>query len=532
MTTDDDARKLVILVEDEPDHVELVRRAFAGDGRFGLAVASSLRSLDDLVTRVRPALVIADLVLPDGRGLDLLLRKELLADCPIVLITSQGDESVAVEAMKRGALDYVVKSAETLENMPHVAARALREWNHIVEREQAERERNRLEAQVLHAQKLESLGVLAGGIAHDFNNLLMAVLGHAELALGEVPAESPATRSIEKIRKASLQAADLCAQLLTYSGKGRLELKPFGLSELVRDVSRLLEVSISKSVVMKYDLADDLPPIEGDANQIQQVAMNLITNASEAIAGDDGVITVSTGTTEMTGESPPRAFGFGVPRTGTYVWFQVADNGSGMDEETKAKIFDPFFTTKLTGRGLGLAAVMGIARGHDGVVNVESERGRGTTVRVCFPASLQPVQPPGPEAEIDESWVGSGLILVVDDDDFARDAASRLLEERGFSTVEATNGREAVAIFREHSDRVAGVLLDMTMPRMGGERTVRELRRLRADVRIVLTSGHSEQEVLRRFGTDEPDGFLAKPYGKRELARAFRPLLAAEAATK
>ncbi len=246
----------------------------------------------------------------------------------------------------------------------------------ITGRKRAEEERLSLERQVQHAQKLESLGVLAGGIAHDFNNLLMAILGNADLALDDLSPHAPAHECIQEIEKASKRAAELAKQMLAYSGKGRFVIEPIDLNEFVDEMAHLLEVSVSKKALLKYNYADNLPAIDADATQVRQIIMNLITNASEAIGDRSGVIALSTGAMDCdrayldSANNPLRASLDEPLLEGVYTYFEVADTGGGMDKETQEKIFDPFFTTKFTGRGLGMAAVLGIVRGHHGTIKV------------------------------------------------------------------------------------------------------------------------------------------------------------------
>ncbi len=289
----------------------------------------------------------------------------------------------------------------------------------ITQLKRAEDDRRSLEAKIQHSQKLESLGILAGGIAHDFNNVLTGILGHADLAMMELPADSYARSLIAEVIKAARQAAALTKQMLAYSGKGRFVVKPLDLNAVMRDLGQLLRVTISKKCAVRYDLAPDLPAIDADDAQLRQVVMNLLINASEAIGDEGGLIQVTTGATTC-----DRAYlwetylDHDLPE-GLYVFVEVADTGCGMSEDTRKKIFDPFFTTKFTGRGLGLSAVLGIVRGHRGLLKVHSEPGRGTTFRVAFPASSRPAVS---EASVrtDSTWRGSGKVLVVDDEPLVR----------------------------------------------------------------------------------------------------------------
>jgi len=289
------------------------------------------------------------------------------------------------------------KYRDHLEELVEDRSAELIKANQELEREMAERkaneeERRKLEAQIRHAQKLESLGIMAAGIAHDFNNLLTGILGNAERAQDELSPLSPARARLERIEAAVRRAADLCRQMLAYSGKGQFITEPLNLNEVIEGMVRLLEISISKKIVLKYNFAQNLPSVEADATQVRQIVMNLVSNASEAIGEKTGVITVDTGVVECDRAYLGRVYlDEGLPE-GTYVCLGVSDTGCGMDEETLSKVFEPFFTTKFTGRGLGLAAVLGIVRGHKGAVDVQSERGRGTTFKVLLPATGQPAE--------------------------------------------------------------------------------------------------------------------------------------------
>jgi len=398
----------------------------------------------------------------------------------------------------------------------------------ITERLEAEEERRNLDVQMQQAQKLESLGLLAGGIAHDFNNLLTAIVGHANLALMDLAPESPAIGSLREIEEASHRAAELCRQMLAYAGRGRFVVDVVDLSRLVQELVHLLHVSVSKKVRLSCQLAADLPAIEGDAAQLRQVVMNLVINAAEAVGDNDGVIAVSTGQMQCDADylrGAGSVAGTVPPQPGSYVYVEIADSGCGMDTATLERIFDPFFTTKFTGRGLGLAAVLGIVGRHKGIVKVQSERGKGTAFRVLFPASGKRVAQIAP-GEAAPPWRGTGAVLLVDDEEPVRRVAGRMLERCGFRVMAAGDGREAVGLFREHSGEIACVLLDLAMPQMNGEETFRELRRIQPDVRVVLASGYSDSEVMDRFAGGGLAGFIEKPYELSALSALLQKVLA------
>jgi PAS domain S-box-containing protein len=395
--------------------------------------------------------------------------------------------------------------------------------NDITERKEAEEKRLQMERQMQQTQKLESLGVLAGGIAHDFNNLLTVILGNASLALDELPPTSPARDNLEAIEQTSLRAAELCRQMLAYSGKGQFVVETIQLGELIEDMLSLLKASISKKAILNLHLKESLPALRGDPSQIRQIVMNLVINASEALGDHAGAITLSTGLMEC-----PRGYlseiylGESLAE-GVYVWLEVSDTGCGIDPETQRRIFEPFFTTKFTGRGLGLSAVLGIVRGHQGALKLYSEPGRGSTFKVLFPAIRQE-QPGGVQSgEMKPAeWQGTGTILLVDDEESVLAVGSRMLERIGFRVLAATNGREALEIYRSRRDEIALVLLDLTMPEMDGEETFRELRRMDPGIRVVMTSGYTATEITPRFAGKRLTGFLQKPYTLAALMDCLR----------
>jgi PAS domain S-box-containing protein len=397
----------------------------------------------------------------------------------------------------------------------------------ISERKQAEAERHRLELQVQQAQKLESLGLLAGGIAHDFNNLLTAILAQADLALTDLPAQAPGRTRLVEIVSASQRAADLCRQLLAYSGRVQLAIEPVDLSGLVEGLLPLLKISISKKVRLNCQLGQDMPTVEGDPTQLRQVIMNLVINASEAIGEGEGLVTMSTGVHHCDLTYLCGLPGAATAAPGRYVYLEVADTGCGMEPETQARIFDPFFTTKFTGRGLGLAAVLGIVQSHSGVIKVQSTLGKGATFKVLFPASTKAPKPDEPLPSSAEEWRGQGTVLLVDDEEPVRDVAAAMMQRLGFRVLAAVDGRQAIDLFRQSADQITCVLLDLTMPQMGGEEVAHELRQLRPDVRILLSSGYSVHEIARRFANanEAVAGYISKPYRIAELRAALVRLL-------
>jgi nitrogen-specific signal transduction histidine kinase/CheY-like chemotaxis protein len=449
----------------------------------------------------------------------------------------------------------------------------------ITTRKKLEEEQRSLAQKLQHAQKLESLAALAGGIAHDFNNLLVGVLGNADLAATEVNSTSAANGYLDEIRAASLSAKALTTQMLAYSGKGRFLVEPINLNEVVESMSHLIEVSCSKKVYLNYNLVPDLPLVSVDVNQIRQLVMNLATNASEAIGDKNGMVTIATGTIDADETYLATTEVHDALHKGVYVYIEVADTGCGMDDETKGKLFDPFFSTKFAGRGLGLAASLGIVRGHNGTIKVYSELGKGSTFMVLFPATeasaknsaprgkrkkevaaaaeeianRQEVEPgehaldaSEPEVEKTKPQVAqkdpdalspprsrtqsatishiapsSRTILIVDDDEAIRRVAGLMLSKKGFTVLTAADGQEGLDTFREQRDSIDLVLLDLTMPILNGEELFRELRRVDPEIRVLLASGYNEEEATKRFAGRGLSGFVRKPFEGRKLLAAI-----------
>jgi PAS domain S-box-containing protein len=394
----------------------------------------------------------------------------------------------------------------------------------ITERTRAEEARLGLERQLLHAQKLESLGVLAGGVAHDFNNLLMAMLGNMDLALAQLPAESPAAGNVHQAMAAARMAAGLTNRMLAYSGRGAFVVEEMDLNAVIEENAAMLRAAIAKTATLSVRLWRDLPPVIADAAQVQQVVMNLITNASESLGDRAGAVTLATGVQDCDERYLRRSSLEEKPAPGRFVWLEVADTGCGMSAETALRLFDPFFTTKFAGRGLGMSAVLGIVRGHRGAIVVDSSPGAGTTIRVLFPVgaaarefpqggaqTAEPLSPPGL----------SGRVLIVDDEALVLSVCTAMVRRLGVQVLTAVDGADAVRVFRREGASISAVLLDMTMPRMDGLATLRELRLIRPDVRVILCSGFSEQEIAERFAGERLAGFLQKPYDLKGLKKVL-----------
>lgn len=394
----------------------------------------------------------------------------------------------------------------------------------VTARTAAEEERALLESKVREVQKLESLGVLAGGIAHDFNNLLVGILGNASVSLLDMPVSSPAHAAVTAIERAARDAASLTRQLLAYAGKGRFLLEPLDLSVLTRQLRPVLQTALGARASLLNELAEHLPVVHADAEQLRQAIVNVVTNAAEAIGERAGTVKIITTELELDEARLRRCVSGHRATPGLYVCVAVQDDGVGMDDATLARVFDPFFSTRLAGRGLGLAATLGIVHGHSGALDVTSAPGRGTTMRLYFPAAYSEKERSKPAAthSTGQHSTRSRLkVLVVDDDSHVRALAHRVLERLNYDATEVADGVEALDFLRVDPTQVDAVLLDMTMPRMNGEDTLRGIRALAPWMPVILMSGHDEREVTPRLLEHGLGGYLQKPFTVDALASMF-----------
>lgn len=490
----------VLLVEDDDGHSELVQRACErADRELNLEIVQSLADARAFIRQRVPLLVLADLILPDGRG------TEILADCkendiPVVILTSHGDETVAVEAMKSGAIDYVVKTPESLLNMPRIIERALREHGHI-------REQRRLEHELRQSQKLEAIGQLSSGIAHDFNNLLMAIMGCADLALRELNPDHPAAEFVQEVIDAARRGSSLSRQLVTFSRKQEVEATVFDLNRVVDRSRRLLQPLVGSRVQLRIDLSAAPLAVYCDPSQMEQVLFNLVVNARDAMP-DGGEITLRTRVVDDT------------------VRLAVEDTGIGMDAETIAKAVEPFFTTKPVGKGtgLGLSSVYGIVKAAGGEIEIDSEVGVGTTIEVVLPRSELP-EPSGLDIEMDTVRGGDETILILEDERLVRFAVREYLQQAGYEVVEASDGIAALGV-AAGGRKINLILSDVYLPGpTDGPTTVRRLRTMLGDVDALYLSAHSAERLMADGKLTGDDALLQKPIEEDRLLRAVRALL-------
>ena len=639
---------LILIVEDDNNHAELIQRSFEeAPDEYRLEFVGTICAAKRAMELNPPGLVLTDYRLPDGDGSELVMMASGLM--PVIIMTSHGSEQVAVEAMKIGAQDYIVKSSETFESLPiavkyglitwaltsarkqaaAAALRAKKDWertfdavpdlisivdmNHIIirankamavgcgltqdeligrkchevmhgfsiphtncpydkmirdgfghteqveenmlngifditvsplydnegqltgcvhvlrditERKRAEAELQNIEKQFQHTQKLESLGVLSGGIAHDFNNILTIILGHCYILKENIDSDDNRESHIRLIESAANRAADLCRQMLAYAGKSPLLQSEFSLWMLVDEIVKMLTSAINKNVNIKLDMRSDIPMIVGDSSQIQQVVMNLILNAGEAIGESNGTITVSLKMLTIGTGSPEIDYFGSIIIPGSYACLDVSDTGCGMSEETRLRLFEPFYTTKFTGRGLGMSAILGIVKAHYGALQLASIQNVGTTFKVYIPLTPAKVHI-DTASPIDsvEMALSKATVLLVDDENTLLIMETSLLEALGFAAITAVNGREAVEVYRTRGSEIDLVMLDLLMPEMGGIEAYHELRKIDSYVPIVICSGYSEESVADITSTDINTCFIHKPYNPGDLCRLFNEML-------
>jgi PAS domain S-box-containing protein len=394
----------------------------------------------------------------------------------------------------------------------------------ISERRRIEEEKRRLDEQLARAHKLESLGVLAGGIAHDFNNLLMAILGHADMLSEEARPGTATYESVNAIIQASQRAANLTRQMLAYSGKGHFMVEPVDLSAFVRGLAPYFEGMFPDQYRFNYILPEGLPAVCADVQQIKQLLTNLVTNAIESYGEASGEITIQTGMGQCDGTLMDIAFHNELQGASDYVFLEVTDSGCGMTEDTRRRLCDPFFSTKFTGRGLGMAAVLGIVRGHKGLLSVKSAPMKGTVIQALFPPFVRSQAQPS-AAELPQSGTSDGLILLVDDEHIVRSVATKMLERAGFKVLVAQSGWEAVQFVEQQADEIACIILDLTMPTMDGTKTLAAIRQRNTHIPVILSSGYGEEEAKSRLHDHDVASFLQKPYKASALVDTLHRVL-------
>jgi signal transduction histidine kinase len=470
-------------------------------------------------------LVISDYEMPGFGGLEALeLVKASGLDLPFILVSAVLSEETAVTALKAGAHDFIMK--RKLARLGPAIERELREAETRAAKKAAESALRQSEEQLRQAQKLEAVARLAAGVAHDFNNILTAIGGHSELLLNQLEPADPRRKNAEQIEKCASMAATLTRQLLTFSRKQPVEPRVVKLNEVVANIERMLRRLIGEDIEFRVSLAEGLAPIKADPGQLEQLVMNLAVNARDAMPRG-GKLVISTASLAVDAAGARRLSGLTSLSPGHYVVLAVADTGTGMTDEVKAHLFEPFFTTKPAGKGtgLGLATCFGIVKQSRAHIIVESVLGQGTTFRICFPEAVEPVEP-AHDTDVNGQVVGgTETVLLVEDDAAVRELAALTLRARGYTVMEAANGNDAVQLAGQHNGKIDLALTDVVMPILGGKEMAQVLRLSRPAIKILFTSGYTE-EVIGELGIARRGlHFLQKPYLPAALVRHVRKVL-------
>lgn len=504
----------IMIVEDEHIIAWDLQTTLQELGYTVSAIVSSGEMVLQKLAETPPDLVLMDIHLKgelDGIMVATQIRAQY--DIPVIYLTSYSDQNTLERAQISEPFGYLLKPFE--ERELHISIEM------ALYKHRTERMVKHMERRLLDSQRLESIGVLAGGIAHDFNNLLMTIIGNADLVASDRQTSAMARLSIDQIQLAARRASDLVQQLLAYAGKGFFVTESLDLSELIDTAHDLFDLPIMQQVPIRYELAGSLPLLRGDATQLRQAFLYLITNAIEACSETNGSVTVTTGQMVAGPEYLETTLGGHVLAPGQFLFLEVSDTGIGMESATQARIFEPFYTTKFLGRGLGLAAVLGIVRRHGGMIRVESAPGQGSRFRLLFPLqqAVEPAQPsPAPVAEQTR-----GTVLVIDDEEAIRAVASRMLKRAGYDVQTASDGQSGIAQMRAHAEQITCVLLDLSMPRTNIDIVITELMQIKPQVRIVLMSGYSQEDALERFRLSGTISFLPKPFNAAALERKIQP---------
>jgi two-component system cell cycle sensor histidine kinase/response regulator CckA len=504
----------ILHLEDDPLDRDLVRETLEAEGiRCEVVCVETREAFIEALDRVVPSLILADYKLPSFDGLSAMeIAKERAPKVPFILVSGTMGEEPAIEALRNGATDYVLK--HRMARLGPAVLRAMKEVDERVEKAD-------LQKQLVSAQRMEAVGMVTGGIAHDFNNALTGILGFSELLKVELKGKENALRDLDEIRRCAERASVLTRQLLTFARRQAMDPVRLDLNAVVAEAIRLLRKVVGARVDVEEVLAEMLPAVMADQGQIEQVLMNLCINSRDAMPGGGRIVVETSrvllgpGDLAANPEIPP----------GDYTVFSITDNGFGMDEEVRGRAFDPFFTTKSPdkGTGLGLPVVYGIVKQHGGFINLCSEPGKGTTVRVYLPAVKGAADGPAP-VSVEPLRGGAETILLAEDDDMIRDLIVLILSGLGYKVIPAPDGREAVEAAKAAKD-LSLAIIDVVMPRMNGKETYEALMGDRPGMRAIFISGYSPEAVRESLIMTPSTLFLQKPFGVTALARMVREVL-------
>ncbi|MFP4381288.1 MAG: response regulator [Candidatus Sumerlaeia bacterium] len=515
----------VLLVEDNEDDAFLLSDHISRtEPKIRLDIQPNLKAAIAAMDSENYNAVILDLGLPESSGLETLSSfRSQCQDAPVVVLTGLEGDEIGLAAVKSGAQDYIPKSQIS-------GALVCRSIRYAIERKAAEDNRLKLESRIQEAEKLESLGMLAGGVAHDFNNLLQSIIGNVELAKTRFSPENGVWRNLEQIESSAHRASELTQQMLAYSGKGQFLIQKIAICELVKNMQAIIEDIAGPNASIHYDLCQKDCYMHGDPAQIRQIIRNLVENAVEAAPEDgksDCHISIRAYSRDFDETELKHCLTFARLLPGKYVALEVQDLGLGMKAETQKRIFEPFFTSKFAGRGLGLAAVAGIVRGHKGAISVKSAPGKGSSFTILFPPET-PVELESNQSYMESSHGDTGAILLIDDEEIIRVVGESMLEDMGYECILAASGPEGIEKFRLQRKKIDCIILDLTMPGMHGEEAFGKIREMDSNVPIILSSGFSRESIADRLSGMRLAGFLKKPYTYKLLQNAVQNVLCKE----
>ncbi|MBI5142175.1 MAG: response regulator [Nitrospirae bacterium] len=510
-------RLKILLIEDNPGDALLISKMLStARDEFDFVNAETLADGLDLLGKAAFDLLLLDLGLPDSVGLETLdCAFSRFPHIPIIVFTGLADEETGFEAVHRGAQDYLIKADVDTRQL-------MRSIRYSMERKRADTEKEALEDQLRHSQKMEAVGTLAGGIAHDFNNMLNVIMGYGELMRMRLKEDDPGHSYLQEILKAGERAAQLTRGLLAFSRKQVLSMRPENVNAIIEGFRKMLSRIIGEDINLRISLSDDDTTVMADSSQIEQVLMNLAANARDAMP-HGGALTIKT-ETAFIDRAFVHAHGYGKP--GRYALVTISDTGVGMDQITLARIFEPYFTTKEMGRGtgLGLSIVYGIVSQHNGYIYCSSEAGKGTTFSVFLPLAISKAKS-GDSAIQTAPVGGTETILLAEDDPGVRQLASETLSRYGYKVVEAVDGNEAVRKFLEHSGEIKLLLFDMIMPNKDGREAYEEIKAMRHDVKAVFMSGYATDIIQKRGALEDGMELLSKPVSLHTLLKKVRAVL-------